>query len=77
MVAAKPRGRPRKLSNRAAPGVVRRANENKLTARMVLDELQVQVSLRMVQRTLANDENMVFRVLKARTHLFHAQKKVA
>ena len=56
-------------------GVVRNAKERKLTARMVMEELDVAVSLRTVQRTFANDENMVFRALKIRAPNSHLRIK--
>ena len=66
VTATKRQGRLRKLSQKAVRGVQRKAKEGRLTARMVMEELDAAVSLRTVQPTLANDENMVFRALKTR-----------
>ena len=71
----KPRGRPRKLSNRLTRLVVRKGMGGKKTARDVLEEVGLNVSLRTIQRTLSRSEHLVFGPLMKRPRLTDQHKK--
>ena len=50
----KPIGRPRKLTNRTIRSIVRKGREGKYAARMIRDELRLNVGVRRVQQVLSD-----------------------
>lgn len=69
-------GRRRNLTVRMERVVTRIAKQGQMTARAILQELDVDVHVRSVQRVLQRDEELVFLPMKVRPHLTDAHKKL-